>query len=87
MYLDLSLPTTQKMVQMMEAKYGKAKRIWVMDRGMVSEDNLDYMTFSSFGAVASIIIRLRERLLWRTPGRSDSTGPSPWKKVESRIFS
>jgi len=25
----------------MESKYGKANRIWVMDRGMVSEDNLD----------------------------------------------
>ena len=31
------------MIQIMESKYGKANRIWVMDRGMVSEDNLDYM--------------------------------------------
>ena len=35
--------TTEEMVQIMEAKYGKANRIWVMDRGMVSEANLDYM--------------------------------------------
>ncbi|PJC72632.1 MAG: hypothetical protein CO012_11695 [Syntrophobacterales bacterium CG_4_8_14_3_um_filter_49_14] len=35
--------TTQEMIQVMETKYGKANRIWVMDRGMVSEDNLDYM--------------------------------------------
>jgi transposase len=35
--------TTQEMVQMMETKYGKANRIWVMDRGMVSEDNLGFM--------------------------------------------
>lgn len=35
--------TTQEMVQMMETKYGKANRIWVMDRGMVSEDNLTFM--------------------------------------------
>ncbi len=27
----------------MEAKYGKANRIWVMDRGMVSEENLEFM--------------------------------------------
>lgn len=40
---SVDVATTQKMVQMMEAKYGKAERIWVMDRGMVSEDNLDYM--------------------------------------------
>jgi transposase len=31
------------MVQIMEAKYGKANRVWVMDRGMVSEKNLEYM--------------------------------------------
>ena len=35
--------TTQEMVEIMEAKYGKANRIWVMDRGMVSEDNLEYL--------------------------------------------
>lgn len=35
--------TTKEMVQIMEGKYGKANRIWVMDRGMVSEANLDYM--------------------------------------------
>jgi transposase len=35
--------TTQEMVLMMEAKYGKANRIWVMDRGMVSEENLGFM--------------------------------------------
>jgi transposase len=27
----------------MEAKYGRAERIWAMDRGMTSEDNLDYL--------------------------------------------
>jgi hypothetical protein len=35
--------TTQEMVAIMEAKYGKANRIRVMDRGMVSEDNLEFM--------------------------------------------
>ena len=39
----VDVTTTQEMVQIMETKYGKAERIWVMDRGMVSEDNLDYM--------------------------------------------
>jgi len=27
----------------MESKYGKATRIWVMDRGMVSEENIEFM--------------------------------------------
>jgi transposase len=35
--------TVEEMIAMMEAKYGKAKRIWVMDRGMVSEENLDFL--------------------------------------------
>jgi transposase len=35
--------TTEEMVQIMENKYGKANRIWVMDRGMVSEDNIEFM--------------------------------------------
>jgi transposase len=35
--------TLREMVKLMEAKYGKAKRIWVMDRGMVSEDNIDFL--------------------------------------------
>ena len=35
--------TVQSIVDAMEAKYGRANRIWVMDRGMVSEDNLKYL--------------------------------------------
>ena len=35
--------TVEDMVEMMEKKYGQAQRIWVMDRGMVSEDNLDFL--------------------------------------------
>jgi transposase len=35
--------TVEAMVLEMEAKYGQANRIWVMDRGMVSEDNLAFI--------------------------------------------
>lgn len=35
--------TVEAMVRLMEEKYGKAQRIWVLDRGMVSEDNLDFL--------------------------------------------
>jgi transposase len=35
--------TTEEMVLAMESKYGKANRIWVMDRGMVSEENIDFI--------------------------------------------
>jgi transposase len=35
--------TVQEVIRAIEAKYGRARRIWVMDRGMVSEDNLDFL--------------------------------------------
>jgi len=35
--------TVEDMVESMETHYGAADRIWVMDRGMVSEENLDYL--------------------------------------------
>jgi transposase len=35
--------TVGDMVRLMEQKYGQAKRIWVLDRGMISEDNLDFL--------------------------------------------
>ena len=35
--------TVEEIVAVMEEKYGKAKRIWVMDRGMVSEENIEFL--------------------------------------------
>ncbi len=35
--------TVETIVMAMESKYGKANRVWVMDRGMVSEDNLRFV--------------------------------------------
>ena len=35
--------TVEEMVELMEAKYGQARRTWVMDRGMVSEANLEFL--------------------------------------------
>jgi len=35
--------TVQAMVEAMEQKYGRADRIWVMDRGMVSQENLRFL--------------------------------------------
>ena len=31
------------MVRLMEEKYGQARRIWVLDRGMISEENIDFL--------------------------------------------
>jgi len=35
--------TVEEIVQAMEKKYGRAHRVWVMDRGMVSEENLAFL--------------------------------------------
>jgi len=35
--------TVEEMVEAMEKKYGQAERIWVMDRGMISEENIDFL--------------------------------------------
>jgi hypothetical protein len=35
--------TVEEIVEAMEARYGLAQRIWVMDRGMTSEDNLEWL--------------------------------------------
>jgi transposase len=35
--------TVEEMVELMERKYGLPKRIWVMDRGMISEENIEFL--------------------------------------------
>ena len=35
--------TVEEMVAAMEQKYGRANRIWVMDRGMVSAENVEFL--------------------------------------------
>lgn len=35
--------TVETMVELLEQKYGQAQRIWVMDRGMISEENIDFL--------------------------------------------
>ncbi len=35
--------TVEEIVEAMEEKYGKAKRVWVMDRGMTSTENLEWL--------------------------------------------
>ncbi len=35
--------TLQEIIEAMEAKHGKARRIWVLDRGMINEQNLQFL--------------------------------------------
>jgi len=59
--------TPQEMVDIMESKYGKANRVWVMDRGMVSEKNLEYLRTAGarylVGTPKSMLKRFERQLL------------------------
>ena len=59
--------TTREMVEIMETKYGKANRVWVMDRGMVSEDNLEFMRTTGarylVGTPKSLLKKFEQQLL------------------------
>jgi transposase len=39
----VDVTTVQHIVETMERRYGKSDRIWVMDRGMTSEENLEFL--------------------------------------------
>jgi transposase len=39
----VDVTTVEDIIELMEGKYGKANRVWVMDRGMVSEENLELL--------------------------------------------
>jgi len=74
----VDVTTTQDMIQIMESKYGKANRIWVMDRGMVSEDNLDYMRKKGarylVGTPKSMLKKFEQQLLSKD-----------WEEVQSGV--
>lgn len=61
--------TTQDMVRVMETKYGKANRVWALDRGMVSEDNLELMRLTDarylVGTPKSLLKKFEKKLLDR----------------------
>jgi transposase len=59
--------TVEEMVETMRAKYGHERRTWVMDRGMVSEENLDLLRDSRanwlVGTPKSMLKKFEQRLL------------------------
>jgi len=59
--------TVDEIVEVMREKYGHERRTWVMDRGMVSEDNLDMLRESEarylVGTPKSMLKQFEHRLL------------------------
>jgi transposase len=65
--------TLEEIVETMEARYGKVQRIWVLDRGMVSEENLEFLKEGQrryiVGTPKSQLKRFEQQLLsqdWHT---------------------
>ena len=55
----------ETMLRMVERKYGKARRIWVFDRGIVSEENLEAIRKRGRRRLSC---RLRHRSGWLSCG-------------------
>jgi len=70
--------TMEEIVEKIEAQYGSAGRIWVMDRGMVSEGNLEYLRAGNrrycVGTPRSQLRRFEQELL-----------KSDWKRVREGL--
>jgi len=65
--------TVEHIVTTMEARYGKSNRIWVMDRGMVSEENIAFLKEDDrryiVGTPKSMLKKFEQELLkedWHT---------------------
>jgi len=65
--------TVEHIVEIMEQRYGKSDRIWVMDRGMVSEENIEFLKQEGrryiIGATKSHLKKFEQQLLaedWHT---------------------
>ncbi len=58
--------TVKHIILTMEARYGKAGRIWVMDRGMISKENLEFLRDGRryiLGAQRSLLKKFKEEFL------------------------
>jgi len=65
--------TVQQIVEKMEERFGKAKRVWVMDRGMVSAENLAWLNRTQrryvIGTARSELRRFAKQLADKTDWR------------------
>lgn len=59
--------TMQEVVETMEARYGKSNRIWVMDRGMISQENMEFLKAGKrryiVGTPKSMLKKFEQQLL------------------------
>jgi len=70
--------TVKEIVERVESEHGKSKRIWVMDRGNVSEGNLEYIR----GRGGQYIVGTPKAMLRQVQGKLTDEG---WKEVREGI--
>src|SRR3954468_12924424 len=79
----------ETILRMVERKYGKARRIWVFDRGIVSEENLQPRRRISGGYAAqpdeTVRRRTAEGRLDTGPAGSGSEEGGPFRRVRRPI--
>ncbi len=87
--------TLEEIVNTMEARYGQARRVWALDRGMVSQDNLDFLKAGGrqyiVGTPKSQLRRFEQQLAahdWRTirEGLEVKLCPCPDGSAETYIL-
>ena len=87
--------TMQEIVETMEARYGKSNRIWVMDRGMASEENIAFLKEGTrryiVGTPKSMLKKFEQQLLdedWHAirEGLEVKLCPSPDGEAETFSF-
>jgi transposase len=87
--------TLQEIVRTMESRYGKANRIWVMDRGMASASNLEFLQEEPrryiVGTPKALLRRFQQQLLtasWQTirDGLEVQLCPAPDGTAETFIL-
>jgi len=87
--------TMQEIVETMEACYGKSNRIWVMDRGMASEENIEFLKDGIrryiVGTPKSMLKKFEQQLLgedWHAirEGLEVKLCPSPDGETETFIL-
>lgn len=70
--------TVKEIVQTMERRYGVASRIWVMDRGMASADNLNWLKASGrrylIGSTRTVLKQLMQEFATSTDWQSVGEG-------------
>jgi hypothetical protein len=71
--------TFQEIIATMEGRYGQARRIWVVDRGMVSQDNIEFLQAGHrryiIGTPKSLLKQFQRQLL-----------TDDWQKIREELW-